>query len=893
MHNRRSIVVMRSSAQSVCHILIGLFYLSFGVMVANSQGIFNLSASFLNGNTILVSWDSTLENIIGYDVIILNDTDEVRRVGTGNTSSSVEIKSLDQCRNYTVKVAANSSVGAVTNYKSVEVVTRCVPPSIQNLPQSIYVEPRQEAVCPCKYSGFPTPTVYWTVPKHEKINITLASSQAFVIVDGDEFFDYSLTVNPNGSLIISQVHGSLSGQTYQCTAINRLGMAVGYVKLIVTKGFARVNFRVEFAWSNIVNEHLLNGTLSTFLNQTVNQGVQGIFNETEDVKIIVEKAIAKRPLLLMEFFVTAPVTGEDTEDNIVKGILKIGKFKGLGALRVKKVIIKDFPPPPPLNLKADEGYIKHNSLVISWNTPPHSDVYELTQYTVDMKTALGDDGSFRTEKTVDATITEAELTGLKADTAYLIRVVSHRMNSQKEGVSNTLELRTKVPPTILIVLAVVIPLVVIIIVVGALAYMKFRKMPKEEQNDGPGRRYTMDEINERHTRSLGPPTGETNLYEIEANRLIAPETGFIRQWPEIPRAYLKIAEELGSGAFGVVRKGYLMRNNKVIECAVKMLKRHGTENELRDLYNELNIMASVGNHPNVVSLIGACSEDGPLWVVVKFAENGSLLDYIRKHKKYPDYVNTMEEEVQELTNQKILRLAYGIAKGMNHLAKVKCVHRDLACRNVLLGKNLIPMVSDFGLARDIYERGAYETTSGGKLPVRWMALESLQDYSYTSESDVWSYGVVLWEIETQGQVPYAALGGQEIVETLRRRERLPKPDGCTDEIYDIMLNCWHANPKQRPTFEELVHLTDTLLTAEANYLEVVNENPADAEDDTPYDEISFARIPEEYYLPQEVRGHNPVQGQPTATASGDISNNQVAVLPHEEKSSNGEQGTSL
>ncbi|XP_068706025.1 uncharacterized protein [Montipora foliosa] len=892
MHNRRSIVVMRSSAQSVCHILIGLFYLSFGVMVANSQaGIFNLSASFLNGNTILVSWDSTFENIIGYDVIILNDTDEVRRVGTGNTSSSVEIKSLDQCRNYTVKVAANSSVGAVTNYRSVEFVTRCVPPSIQKLPQTIYVEPQQKAVIPCIYSGFPTPTVYWTVPKDEKINVTPASSQTVVIWDGDRAFTYSLTVNPNGSLIISQVHGSLSGQTYQCTAINRLGMAVGYVTLIVAKDFARVNVRVEFFWSKIVNEHFLNGTLPTFLNQTVNQGVQGIFNETQDVKIIVERAIAKIQLLFMEFSVNAPVTGEDTEDNIVKGILKIAKSKALGALIVEKVIIKDFPPPPPLNLKADEGRIKHDSLVISWNTPPHSDVYELTFYTVEMKTALGDDSSFRTEKTVGAMITEAEVTGLKADTAYLVRVVSHRMKSPKEGLSNTLEITTKGEP-FPVVLAVVIPLVVIIIVAGALAYMKFRKMPQGEQNDGPGRRYTMDEMNERD-RSLGPLTGETNPYEIEANRVIAPETGFIRQWPEIPRAYLKIAEELGSGAFGVVRKGYLMRNNKVIECAVKMLKRHGTENELRDLYNELNIMASVGNHPNVVSLIGACSEDGPLWVVVKFAENGSLLDYIRKQKKYPDYVNTMEEEVQELTNQKILRLAYGIAKGMNHLAKVKCVHRDLACRNVLLGKNLIPMVSDFGLARDIYESGAYETTSGGKLPVRWMALESLQDYSYTSESDVWSYGVVLWEIETQGQVPYAALGGQEIVETLRRRERLPKPDGCTDEIYDIMLNCWHANPKQRPTFEELVHLTDTLLTAEANYLEVVNENPADAEDDTPYDEISFARIPEEYYLPQEVRGHNPVQGQPTATASGDISNNQVAVLPYEEKTSIGEQGTSL
>ena len=115
-----------------------------------------------------------------------------------------------------------------------------VAPSIQNLPQSLYVEPLQEAVFPCIYSGFPTPAVYWTVPKPEKINATLASSQSYVIFDDDRFFTYSLTVNRNGSLIISPVHGSLSGQTYQCTAINRLGIAVVSVTLIVTNGRCRL-----------------------------------------------------------------------------------------------------------------------------------------------------------------------------------------------------------------------------------------------------------------------------------------------------------------------------------------------------------------------------------------------------------------------------------------------------------------------------------------------------------------------------------------------------------------------------------------------------------------------------------------------------------------------------
>jgi len=401
----------------------------------------------------------------------------------------------------------------------------------------------------------------------------------------------------------------------------------------------------------------------------------------------------------------------------------------------------------------------------------------------------------------------------------------------------------------------------------------------------------MDELQARDRRTYGPPTSDINLYDQRRQGQLPvafPETGFTRQWPEIPRDYLKVAEELGSGAFGVVRKGYLMRNNKVIECAVKMLKRHGTVAELRDLYNELNIMASVGNHPNIVSLIGACSEDGPLWVVVKFAENGSLLDYIRKQKKQPDYINTMEDETKGLSNLEILRIAHGIAKGMNHLTKVKCVHRDLACRNVLLGKNFIPMVSDFGLARDIYESGAYETTSGGKLPVRWMALESLQDYSYTTESDVWSFGVVLWEIETGGQVPYAALGGQEIVETLIRGERLPKPEGCSDQIYDIMLKCWHPNPKQRLAFQELVHVIDSLMSAEADYLEIISDIPEKTEDDIPYDAVQFDRIPEDYFWPSELRIHDPYQVQPGLGAEA---NGQVTQHTHEDGTEKGAQDT--
>lgn len=831
------------------HLLIGIFYLYFFRTVTYSQGIFDLTASFLDESTIEVRWRSTLKNVSGYIVVIFNESGELRRQATSNTSF-VKIGSLEQCRNYTVKVAANSSLG-IGNYSSLQYLTRCAVASIHNQPQSIYVKPGQNAAFPCNYTGYPRPIVRWNVFLADGYNTTVdeeTPKELHSILDGEDFF---LSVSPNGSLLLRPVFQTFHGSQFQCTVVNSLKKDVGsLVNLIVVNNYATVNFKIFFIWTKILEDFNQTGKLTTFINDQVLQGSRGYFGDLEDVKVrgglrIIRISGLKHHSL--DINVAAAVTDGDAVDKIVKRILKIAERKVFGNLSVEKVIINELPPPPALNVKAKEDTIKQTSVSISWDTAPFADVYELTYYTVEMKTALGH-AKFRTQETVLAEVTEIELTGLEPDTNYVVRVVSHREGSNKEGLSDTLEFTTPKDHTLTIVLVCVALLVILFACV--LVYIKFRQV--QRRNAGPRDRIlTMDDIESRR-RTDGPPAvdGERNLYESGADRVVPPQTGFKRQWPEIPRAYLKIAEDLGSGAFGVVKKGFLMRNNKVIECAVKMLKKHGTVNELRDLYNELNIMASVGNHPNVVSLIGACSEDGPLWVVVKFAENGSLLEYIRKRKTHPDYVNTMDDESNEMSNAEVVRLAYGIAKGMSHLSKVKCVHRDLACRNVLLGKNLIPMVSDFGLARDIYESGAYETTSGGKLPVRWMALESLEDYSYTSESDVWSYGVVLWEIQTRGQVPYAALGGQEIVRKLRRGERLPKPDGCSDEIYDIMLTCWKANPKERPSFEELVHLTESLLSAEADYLEVINETPED-ENDLPYDEVIFNEIPEKCMLPSE------------------------------------------
>ncbi|CAH3154995.1 unnamed protein product [Porites lobata] len=168
----------------------------------------------------------------------------------------------------------------------------------------------------------------------------------------------------------------------------------------------------------------------------------------------------------------------------------------------------------------------------------------------------------------------------------------------------------------------------------------------------------------------------------------------------------------------------------------------------------------------------------------------------------------ISEEIKEIpisTKDKI-KIARDVANGMLHLSSKRCVHRDLAARNVLLGKDNVAMVSDFGLSRDVYQSGAYEQIDKQRpLPIRWMAIECLNGLAFTTESDVWSFGVLMWEIESGGAKPYPTMGNVlEIKDFLNNGRRLTKPHGCLPEIYEIMKRCWEKERSERPTFRELL-----------------------------------------------------------------------------------------
>ncbi|XP_070577449.1 tyrosine kinase receptor Cad96Ca-like [Ptychodera flava] len=211
---------------------------------------------------------------------------------------------------------------------------------------------------------------------------------------------------------------------------------------------------------------------------------------------------------------------------------------------------------------------------------------------------------------------------------------------------------------------------------------------------------------------------------------------------------------LGRGEFGVVQKAVVSdKRYKCVdqEVAVKCLKENATMDDREDSLREIEIMKSLNaSHPNVISLIGFCTD--PLCIIIELAVNGNLKNYLLKNRSSSDYQNILPNS-RNLRSYDLLQFAWQIAKGMSFIASKKIIHRDLATRNILLDENRCCKISDFGFARDVSDTNAYQRKSQlrGRLPIRWMALESLLYSTYTTQSDVWSYGVLLWEIVTLGK----------------------------------------------------------------------------------------------------------------------------------------------
>ncbi|XP_061484479.1 vascular endothelial growth factor receptor 1 isoform X2 [Rhineura floridana] len=341
---------------------------------------------------------------------------------------------------------------------------------------------------------------------------------------------------------------------------------------------------------------------------------------------------------------------------------------------------------------------------------------------------------------------------------------------------------------------------------------------------------------------------------------------------EFARERLKLGKTLGRGAFGKVVQAAafgIKKSPTYKVVAVKMLKEGATASEYKALMTELKILIHIGHHLNVVNLLGACTKSGgPLMVIVEYCKYGNLSSYLKSkriffpsnkdasiqgelmteekdvepisgRKKRLESVpsreslassgfqedkslSDVEEEEEDsdyfykwpLTMEDLISYSFQVARGMEFLSSQKCIHRDLAARNVLLSENNVVKICDFGLARDIYKNPDYVRKGDARLPLKWMAPESIFDKIYSTKSDVWSYGVLLWEIFSLGASPYPGVQiDEDFLSKLKEGIRMKAPDFATTEIYQIMLDCWQRDPNERPQFSELVERLGDLLQA--------------------------------------------------------------------------------
>ncbi|XP_008300074.1 ephrin type-A receptor 4-A isoform X1 [Stegastes partitus] len=292
---------------------------------------------------------------------------------------------------------------------------------------------------------------------------------------------------------------------------------------------------------------------------------------------------------------------------------------------------------------------------------------------------------------------------------------------------------------------------------------------------------------------------------------------------EIDVSSIHIEKVIGMGEFGEVCSGRLRAQGKrEIYVAIKSLKAGYSDKQRRDFLSEASIMGQF-DHPNIIRLEGVVTRCKPLMIITEYMENGSLDAFLRKHDG-------------QFTVIQLVGMLRGIASGMKYLSDMSYVHRDLAARNILVNSNLVCKVSDFGLSRVLEDdpEAAYTTreatgtylSPGGKIPIRWTAPEAITYRKFTTASDVWSYGIVMWEVVSYGERPYWDMNNQDVIKAIEEGYRLPAPMDCPVVLHQLMLDCWERERAERPTFSQILNMLDKLIRNPGTLRRTGGDRPA-------------------------------------------------------------------
>uniref|UniRef100_A0A8C2N4Y8 Ephrin type-A receptor 2 n=1 Tax=Capra hircus TaxID=9925 RepID=A0A8C2N4Y8_CAPHI len=424
--------------------------------------------------------------------------------------------------------------------------------------------------------------------------------------------------------------------------------------------------------------------------------------------------------------------------------------------------------PPKVKLESRST----TSLSVSWIIPPLQQS-RVWKYEVTYR-KKGDSNSYNVRRTEGFSVT---LDGLAPDTAYLVQV--HEFQTLPTGGSGNTA-----------VVGGVAAGAALLLVLAGIGFFIHRRRKSLRT------RQSSEDVYFSKSEQLKPLKTYVDPHTYED-----PNQAVLKFTTEIHPSCVTRQKVIGAGEFGEVYKGTLKASGKKeVPVAIKTLKAGYTEKQRVDFLSEASIMGQFSHH-NIIRLEGVVSKYKPLMIITEYMENGALDKFLR-------------EKDGEFSVLQLVGMLRGVAAGMKYLANMSYVHRDLAARNILVNSNLVCKVSDFGLSRVLEDDPeATYTTSGGKIPIRWTAPEAISYRKFTSASDVWSYGIVMWEVMTYGERPYWELSNHEVMKAISDGFRLPAPMDCPSAIYQLMAQCWQQERSRRPKFADIVSILDKLIRA--------------------------------------------------------------------------------